>query len=208
MARTESMTVIDREGAQATILERVRREDAPTLRGVSTQTSPEEVLLRLPSGLRFWVPSDLLEMGEDGNYHVSFRFTRLAGEVAPDEYAEEIGGEWEVVERDEAAGRVRLTRIVRQREEVIDEPLLQDEVSVRRVPVGRTVDGPLESRYEGDTLVIPVMREELAVERRWVLVEELHVTRRRGEERRPEHVRVESRDVRVQRRSSDGREGD
>ena len=109
--------------------------------------------------------------------------------------------------RDEATGRVRLARTIREREEIIDEPILRDEVSVRRVPVGRTVDGPLESRYEDDTLIIPVMREELVVERRWVLVEEIHVTRMRGEERRPERAHAQSERVSVYRemRPEDGR---
>jgi len=206
MPRAETTTVIDREGAQATILERVRREDAPTARGVSTQASPEEVLLKLPSGLRFWVPSDLLHMGDDGAYHVPFRFARIAGEVAPDELAETPDGGWEVVERDEATGRVRLTRTVSEREEVIDEPLLRDDVHVRRIPIGREVDGPMESRYEDDTLVIPVMREELVVNRRWVLVEELHVTRVHREERRSERVEARSEQVEIERLCGDGRE--
>lgn len=205
MPRSESTTVIDRDGAQALILERVRREEAPALGGVSTQAAPEEVLLKLPSGLRFWVPSDLLHLGEDGDYHVAFRFARVAGEVAPEEYAEATAGDWEVVERDEATGRVRLSRTVSEREEVIDEPLLRDDVHVRRVPIGREVDGPLDTRYEDDTLVVPVMREELVVARRWVLVEEIHVTRARGEERRPERARTHSEHVTVKRRSDDGR---
>jgi hypothetical protein len=205
MPRFESATVIDREGSQATILERVRREDAPILHGASTQASPDEVLLRLPGGLRFWVPSDLLQLGEDGNYHVPFRFARLAGEVAPEEYAETIPDEWEVVERDEATGRVRLTRIVREREEVIDEPLLRDDVHVRRVPIDREVDGPMDSRWEGDTLVIPVMREELVVDRRWILMEELHVTQSRDRVRQPERVQARSERITVERRPDDGK---
>lgn len=208
MSDHQSRTVIDRNGAQATILERVRREEAPSSRGDSTQASAEEVLLRLPGGLRFWVPSDLLHEGEGSKYRVGFSFARLTGEVTPEEYAGEVAGaDWELVERDEATGRVRLVRTVREREEAIDEPLLRDEVSVRRVPVGRRVDGPQENRYEGDTLIIPVMREELVVERRWVLVEELHVTRLRGEERHPERARGRDEHVSVFRetRSENGR---
>lgn len=205
MPRSEPTTVIDREGAQAIILERVRRDEAMAVHGVSTQAAAEEVLLKLPSGLRFWVPSTLLRLGDDGAYHVSFRYSHIAGEVAPEEFPEAAGGDWERVERDEATGRVRLTRIVTEREDVIDEPLLRDDVHVRRVPIGREVDGPLESRYEDDTLVIPVMREELVVSRRWVLVEEVHVSRARREERQTERERVRSEQISIERRSEDGR---
>lgn len=208
MSDLQSRIVVDRDGAHATILEHVRREDAPSIRGVSTQASAEEVLLKLPSGLRFWLPLNLLRERDDGTYRVTLSFARLAGEVEPEEYAKEVvDTAYELVERDEATGRVRLARTIREREEIIDEPILRDEVSVRRVPVGRTVDGPLESRYEDDTLIIPVMREELVVERRWVLVEEIHVTRMRGEERRPERAHAQSERVSVYRemRPEDGR---
>jgi len=64
----------------------------------------------------------------------------------------------------------------------------------------------MESRYEDDTLVIPVMREELVVNRRWVLVEELHVTRVHREERRSERVEARSEQVEIERLCGDGRE--
>jgi hypothetical protein len=206
MPPAEPTTVIDREGAQATILERVRREEAMAVHGVSTQAAAEEVLLRLPSGLRLWVPSDLLRMGDDGAYHVSFSYARIAGHVSPEEYPEAAAGDWETVERDEATGRVRLTRVVTEREEVIDERLLRDQVRVRRVPIGHEVDGPMETRYEEDTLVIPVMREELVIGRRWILVEELHVSRLRREERDSERARVRNERLRIERLSGDGRD--
>jgi uncharacterized protein (TIGR02271 family) len=55
----------------------------------------------------------------------------------------------------------------------------RDEITVKHVPVNREIDTSPEPRYEGDTLVIPVVEEVLVTEKRLVLREELHITRSR-----------------------------
>ncbi len=56
-----------------------------------------------------------------------------------------------------------------------------EEVSVPRVPVNGTLgEGErAEPRQEGDTLIVPVVEEEIVVTKRLVVREELHVTKRR-----------------------------
>jgi len=46
---------------------------------------------------------------------------------------------------------------------------------VEHVPVNRYVDVPPPVRHEGDTMIIPVFREETVVTTRILLVEEVHV---------------------------------
>ena len=41
--------------------------------------------------------------------------------------------------------------------------------------VNRYVDEAPAVRYEGDTMIVPVLREEMVVTKRLLLVEELHV---------------------------------
>ncbi|RPD49720.1 DUF2382 domain-containing protein [Hymenobacter sediminis] len=80
----------------------------------------------------------------------------------------------EVVE----TGRVRLTKTVQEHAEDLTFTLLHDEVQVERVPINQYVaDGATLPgvRYEGDTMVIPVVRE--VVVKRMLVVEELHVTK-------------------------------
>ncbi|MBX0291406.1 YsnF/AvaK domain-containing protein [Hymenobacter sp. HSC-4F20] len=80
----------------------------------------------------------------------------------------------EVVE----TGRVRLSKTVEEHEEALNFTLLHDEVQVERVPVNQfVVDGATLPgvRYEGDTMIIPVVRE--VVVKRLLVVEELHVTK-------------------------------
>lgn len=52
------------------------------------------------------------------------------------------------------------------------------EVDVERVPVDIVVDAPPEMRREGDVTIIPVVEERLVVEKRLVLVEEIHIRQR------------------------------
>lgn len=78
-------------------------------------------------------------------------------------------------------GRVRLTRHVHETEEAVRVPVQHDEVEVEHVafnqvlPAGTPVPA---TRYEGDTMIIPVLREVAVVEKRLLLVEELRVTKR------------------------------
>ncbi len=94
---------------------------------------------------------------------------------------------------------VRAARTTRQRDAVVEEDLLREEVCVRRVPVGRTVEAVPPVREEGDLVIVPVVEEVLVVERRLVLVEEIHLRRTRGTHRHTETVRLRSQDVVVTR---------
>lgn len=96
-------------------------------------------------------------------------------------------------------GRVIVETHVRERTEVIDEPLLREEVDVRRVPVGRVVDTAPPVREEGDTTIIPVIEERLVVRTELVLKEELHVTRRRTAVRTPREVTLRYEEAEVRR---------
>jgi uncharacterized protein (TIGR02271 family) len=90
--------------------------------------------------------------------------------------------------RVEVDSGVRVHKHIQEREEIIDEPLVKEDVSVERVAVNRHVDGPIAVRYEGETMIIPILEEVLVVEKRLVLKEEIRVTRRRKETRAPQRV--------------------
>src|SRR5512142_1826337 len=91
--------------------------------------------------------------------------------------------ELDIRRREVEAGRVRVRKAVREEDAIIDEPLSQESVEVERVPVGRVVEGPVAVRYEGDTMIVPVVEEVLVVEKRLMLKEEVRLTRRRVEVR-------------------------
>jgi len=80
-------------------------------------------------------------------------------------------------------GRVQVSKTVT--EEAVDYalPVNQEEVIMERKPINQYVDeAPAASRYEGETLIIPVLKEVLVVEKKLMLVEELHITKRRSEQ--------------------------
>ncbi|OWW22753.1 hypothetical protein AYR66_08685 [Noviherbaspirillum denitrificans] len=96
---------------------------------------------------------------------------------------------------------VRIHKTVAEREQVLDEALMQDRLEVEHVQVGTVVseaDAP-QMRYEGDTLVVPVLEEVLVVQKQLLLKEEVRITRHREQVSRPEKVVLRSEQVQVER---------
>jgi stress response protein YsnF len=112
-----------------------------------------------------------------------------------------------VRKRRKVTGAVRVRTVVREAEEVVDEPVSVERVEVERVPVGRWVEAAPEVRQEGDTTIIPVLEEVVVVEKRLRLVEEVRVTRRRRTEHASERVALRREEVVVERLDAAG-EGD
>lgn len=67
----------------------------------------------------------------------------------------------------------------RVRTETVDVPLSTVHTHYReeRIPANRAVDTMPQPRYEGENLIIPVVREEAVVVKRLILVEEIHLIR-------------------------------
>jgi uncharacterized protein (TIGR02271 family) len=76
-------------------------------------------------------------------------------------------------------GMLRLHKRVDQVPTHVREPVALETVEVRRVPIGRVVDEPPPMRQEGDVTVVPVLHERLVTRKELVLVEEVHLIRRR-----------------------------
>ncbi len=98
--------------------------------------------------------------------------------------AEEIAVSKQVVD----TGRVQVTRVTHEREQLIDELLAHETVEIDRTPIGRQVDTMPAVRDEGDTIVVPIVEEVLVVERRLFLKEEVRIRRVRSTERHQESV--------------------
>jgi uncharacterized protein (TIGR02271 family) len=92
----------------------------------------------------------------------------------------------DLVARKEAVtvGELQVRKLIEEHERTISEPVSYDEVVVERVPIGKRVGEELAPRQEGDTLVIPVVEEQLVCEKQRVLVEEIRITRRQRTETR------------------------
>jgi uncharacterized protein (TIGR02271 family) len=96
-------------------------------------------------------------------------------------------------------GRVRVSTVTREHEELVDELLERQEVAVERVPIGKRIEAIPPVREEADMIVIPIVEEVLVVERHLVLKEEVHIRRVRGTERHQERVTLRKQEAVVTR---------
>jgi uncharacterized protein (TIGR02271 family) len=80
----------------------------------------------------------------------------------------------EVVEQ----AKVRIVKKVHEEEQNIDLSSRQEEVEIHKVVVNKYVDVAPQVRYDGDTMIVPVMKEVVTVEKRLLLAEEIHITKR------------------------------
>lgn len=96
-------------------------------------------------------------------------------------------------------GGVRITKVVHEREEVVNVPRIREEITVERVTLNRMVDAPVSMRQEGDTLIIPLLEEVVVMEKRLMVKEELRITKRRIEEHASQQVTLRREEVIVER---------
>jgi uncharacterized protein (TIGR02271 family) len=184
--------VTDAEGARGAL------ENFPSPGG---GPAADWVTVRLENGQHLPVPARHLVPQSDGTFFfngsLAAHLSAAQGSSAPARPPEGehtsvvmplIAEELEVGKRQVETGKVRITKKIHEREEIIDEPLLAEQVTVERVPVNKVVDGPVPIRQEGDTMVISLLEEVLVVEKRLVLKEELRITRRRVETHKPQRV--------------------
>ena len=87
-------------------------------------------------------------------------------------------------------GRVRVAKVTRTRDHLIDELLAQTRFEVNRVPVGRLIDAMPAIKEDGDLTIVPIVEETVVVERRLMLKEELHIRRVQTNERFQQTVKL------------------
>lgn len=104
-----------------------------------------------------------------------------------------------VTKREVETGRLRIQVSVEERQEGVPVELSHDEVEIERVPVNKAVSQLPSVRVEGSTTVIPVVEEIVVVEKRLVVVEEIHVRRKSRSETKEMPVTLRSEQVRIVR---------
>lgn len=94
-------------------------------------------------------------------------------------------------------GQVHVRVHVLERAEQVREDLAQEDVEVRRVPIGHVVEAPPEVRHEGDLTIVPIVEEVLV--KQLVLKEELHIRRTRRVTPFEQTVTLRSEEAEVER---------
>lgn len=167
--------------------------------------SKAEVLVQLESGQQLLVPMEALIRQDEGHYVLMLDLAALAPPHGGGASSQQprvlpvIVEELDVQKRLRETGRVRITKRVHEEEVRIDEPLLRDDVLIEHVPINRFVEEPPSVRSEGNTVIIPLLEEVLVVEKRLLLKEELHLTKRRLETRQPQRVALRREEVTIER---------
>lgn len=175
----------------------------------SAQAGDGQVLVELDTGRRVLMPRDQLSRKRDGSFHVPFTpadfDTDTAEQVSASERAhaaEEV--RVPVVEEEVRVGKrvaekatVRVRKRVTTREQIVSEPLADENISIERVALNKLVDSAPQPRQEGDTWIIPVLEEVLIVEKKILVKEELQITRvqQTKEHRQKFSLRVETAEV-------------
>jgi stress response protein YsnF len=127
---------------------------------------------------------------------------RPAGTVIVPLYTEEIS----VSTRKLTTGRIRVSTRTREHEQVVDQVLTNEHVTVEHVPVGKIVTEMPQMRRDGETLIVPIVDEVLVVQRQLILKEEVRIRRERKTERHQERVKVRKQEAVITRLAADEQE--
>lgn len=96
--------------------------------------------------------------------------------------------------------RINLYKTVNENIESFQIPLSQEEIVVNRVPKNELVDTmPAASRYEGNVMIISVLKEVAVIEKRIMLVEEIHISKLKTEKTEALDVVVRKEEVNITR---------
>ncbi len=132
---------------------------------------------------------------------------RQEPDPATEEIKDESTGVIPVIEEHVEVGKkviekakVRLSKKVNESVESYDIPLIEEEIVVKRVQKNELVDkAPAAVRYEGDVMIIPVLKEVAVIEKRIMLVEEIHVEKYKYDKTETRRVVVRKEEVNVER---------
>ena len=114
--------------------------------------------------------------------------------------------ELRVEKRSVPTGKVRVKTVVENVDEVIREVLETEQVEITHVQVDKEVQSAPNIRMEGNTTIIPVVKQVLRVD--WVLTEEVRVTRRQRQQLSQHRETVLEERVDVERLDASGRRKD
>jgi uncharacterized protein (TIGR02271 family) len=91
-------------------------------------------------------------------------------------------------------GTVYVRKEVGEKQVNIETTLAQDDIHIERTIIDKPIESaPPAVRYEGDTMIVSVVQEELVIQKRLILVEEIRITKNKvlNERTHPVNIRKE-----------------
>jgi uncharacterized protein (TIGR02271 family) len=159
---------------------------------VVAEESTGKVLVEFKDGSRLAVPTDSLVPQTDGSYRLSVGSAHLTGAASSEEVVIPVVAEELTVETYKVArAKVRVHKRVETREEVVDTPVIQEEVVVEHIPINKIIkdgDNVPTAREEAGVLIIPIIEEVLVVQKQLVVREEVRMSKRRKTTSTPQTV--------------------
>ena len=99
---------------------------------------------------------------------------------------------------------MRVHKHVVTEEKTVDASVSAEEIVVERLPVNQLVEGDApQVREENGTVIIPVLEEVLVVEKRLLLREEVHLSKRMTRSNAPQTVLLRREVVDIERSEAD-----
>jgi len=183
------------------------RKGSVDLDELNQAASTDLVRVQMADSQQIWIVSETLVPQPEGRYLLPIAVPELPEHPKLNEALGEsemtvipvIEEQAIISKRQVSGGKVRISKVVREREETVHTTLAHQETDVTRVPVGEFVSEPEQTRQEGDTLIVPVHEEVLVVEKRLRLRERLIITKRLVEEDHDEPVMLRAEEAVVER---------
>jgi uncharacterized protein (TIGR02271 family) len=106
-----------------------------------------------------------------------------------------------VQKKEVVTGKINIKKSVHEEVQTVNTPVMRDEYEIVRVPVQSTVlqVPPEPVRHEGDTMIIPVVREITVVEKRYEVIEERHIRHHKTESISTQQITLKKEQVDINR---------
>ena len=176
--RPSAFQVIDENGLRGTI-------DLTVIPASGSES--RLVLVRFDDGSQVFADARTFVEREEGVFYFPGSFERLirknpagaygtaddGGQIVIPLLAEKLS----IARAKVLTGGVRVHKSVEAHTETVNQTVFQEQVNVERVAVNQYVAAAPPVRYEGDTMIVPLLEEVLVVEKRLVLREEIRITK-------------------------------
>lgn len=98
-------------------------------------------------------------------------------------------------------GKVHLRKTVTEDKAIVNLPIINESYDITRVPISNEVheNPPPAVRYEGDTMIIPVVKEVTVMVKRYEVIEEVRITKKTTEIPLMQEITLRRESVHVER---------
>jgi uncharacterized protein (TIGR02271 family) len=109
----------------------------------------------------------------------------------------------EIDKKEIETGKIRINKEVQEEVHNLKMALLEDHINIEKVLINQYVETAPPVRYEGDTTILPVVKEVMVVVKKLMLVEEVHITRTQKETIKHQQETTKKENITITRVGSD-----